>query len=146
MAFSQQKFRELLFQLLYSSDFIESDEGDMADLMMRQLSVTKKVVRSAQDQLRLLCEKRELIDALIADVSKSYDFERIPRIERNILRLGVFELFFSSATPPKVAIAEAIRLTRKFSSAESAAFVNAILDGLYQSVVQKRSHVIQKMI
>ncbi len=76
--------------------------------------------------------KLEEIDALITRFSLSYQFDRIARVEKNVLRLGVYELCFSESMPPKVAIAEAIRLTRKFSTAESSSFVNAVLDAVFQ--------------
>lgn len=71
---------------------------------------------------------------MITEHSTSYEFERIPRIERNVLRLGVYEIMYDSDIPPKVAIAEAIRLTRKFATPESATFVNAILDSILKSI------------
>ena len=73
------------------------------------------------------------IDAVIAKTSQSYAFERIQSVERNILRLAVYELLYDPEMPPKVALAEAVRLTRKFGSPEAAAFVNALLDGIYKS-------------
>ena len=138
MAFSQQKMREIVFQLLYSWDFAYGAEADMTDMIMRQLAVTKKVVRNAMEQVQLIRERRDEIDQLISGMSKSYDFPRIPRIERNVLRLGVFELFFTDGIPPKVAISEAIRLCRKFATPEAASFINAILDALYTEGVAKR--------
>jgi len=138
MAFSQQKMREIVFQLLYSWDFVDDAEADMTDMIMHQLAVTKKVVRNAMEQVQRVRERRDEIDQLISGMSKSYDFPRIPRIERNVLRLGVFELFFTDGIPPKVAISEAIRLCRKFATPEAASFINAILDALYQNMVQKR--------
>jgi N utilization substance protein B len=53
-------------------------------------------------------------------------------VERNLLRLGAYEIYFSKSVPPKVAISEAVRLARKFASSESANFINAILDALYK--------------
>jgi len=130
--------REIVFQLLYSWDFVDDAEADMTDMIMHQLAVTKKVVRNAMEQVQRVRERRDEIDQLISGMSKSYDFPRIPRIERNVLRLGVFELFFTDGIPPKVAISEAIRLCRKFATPEAASFINAILDALYQNMVQKR--------
>lgn len=136
MALSHQKFREIVFQLLYSYDLGHPDEKVMLDLMMSELAVTKKNVRLAQEKVHRIQQTLPQIDPLIASVSTSYSFDRIQTVAKNILRLAIFELFFDSQTPPlppKVAIAEAIRLSRKFSSPESASFVNALLDHLYQA-------------
>lgn len=132
MTLSQQKYREIVFQLLYSQDMGHPDEPDMVNLIMAELAISKKNVRLALDKVRQILQHLPEIDPLIASVSKSYEFERIQRVTKNILRLGVYELFFDDGIPPKVAIAEAIRLSRKFNTPESASFVNALLDHLYQ--------------
>ncbi len=133
MALSQQKFREMVFQLLYSQDISHPDEEVMLNLIMSELAVSKKNVKLAQEKMWYIFQKLTEIDLLIASVSTSYDFDRIQTVTKNILRLGVFELFFDQNIPPKVAITEAMRLARKFGTPESASFVNALLDHLYQS-------------
>ncbi len=131
MTFPHQKFREIVFQLLYSKDFSGTlDEGSIF-LIMERLAVTKKIVKMAFEKQELVWEKLEILDALIAEASLEYTFDRIPHTERNILRLGVFELLYDDAIPAKVAIAEAIRLSRKFATHEASSFVNALLDALY---------------
>jgi N utilization substance protein B len=100
---------------------------------MRELEVAKRYMLEAQAQKKLVVEKMSTIDALIAQAASSYEFQRIPHIERNILRLGVYELFYAPGLPAKVAIAEAVRLSRKFASPESASFVNAVLDAIFRS-------------
>ena len=69
---------------------------------------------------------------MIRKTAVSYAFERIQSVERNVLRLGVFEMLYDSSIPPKVAISEAMRLSRKFSNPESSHFINALLDHLYK--------------
>ena len=80
-----------------------------------------------------ICGKKE-IDAVIVTHSQAYDLERIPRVERNIVRLGIYELLFSPDVPRKVVIAEAMRLARKFATKEAASFVNALMDSVYKSI------------
>lgn len=132
MAIPQQKFRELVFQLLYSSDLGDPDEEELVPLMMKELSMTKKIVKMGVDRLHAIRARLPEIDALIRKTTQSYSFERIQTIERNVLRLGVYEMLFDADIPEKVAISEAIRLTRKFSTHESAHFINAILDTIYK--------------
>lgn len=132
MALSQQKFREIVLQLLYSQDIKPFDEAPTIELLMEELAVSKKNVRLAQERVGCIQKHLGEIDSLISSVSTSYSFERIQSVTKNILRLGVFELFFDDRIPSKVAIAEAIRLSRKFNTPESASFANALLDHLYQ--------------
>lgn len=133
MVLPLQKMREILFLLLYSHDFADGVEDESVALVMRELEVSKRYVLEAKAQKNLIIEKISTIDGLIASAASSYEFARIPHIERNILRLGVYELFYAPGLPAKVAMAEAVRLTRKFASPESASFVNAILDAIYRS-------------
>jgi N utilization substance protein B len=132
MTLPAQKAREMVLQLLYSHDLAKAEQEAMAALMMGELSVTKKAVKEAQKRVEAVLELLPQIDQLVAKASHSYQFSRIQAVERNVLRLGVYELLFDESIPPKVAIAEAMRLTRKFSTPEAAAFVNAILDHLYR--------------
>jgi transcription antitermination protein NusB len=133
MAVPQQKFRELVFQMLYSYDTGKGVNLDNQLLLMKELAVTKKTVFLAQDRIDLVKAKIPELDKIISKASHSYKFERIPSVERNILRLGIYELMFDESIPPKVAIAEAMRLARKFSSPEAGAFINALLDHIYQA-------------
>lgn len=127
-----QKFREIVFQLLYSQDMGHTEEDHMIDLLMKELSVTRKSIKQAQARTEAIRAKLPEIDGMIAKTSRSYDFDRIQSVERNILRLGIYELFFDDSIPPKVAISEGVRLAKKFGTPESATFVNAIMDALYK--------------
>lgn len=132
MAITQQKLREITFQLLYSYDFAENSPDEMIPFLMAYYAIPKKALCIAEEKKGLIIGKLPEIDALIAETSLAYDFTRISRIEKNILRLGLFEIYFSDDIPDKVSISEAIRLARKFSTPEGATFVNAILDILYK--------------
>jgi len=142
MALPQQKFREIVFLLLYSHDMGKASDEETLKLIMKELEVTKKSVTSAQERMFLILEKQDELDKMITSVSTSYEFERIQSVERNVLRLGVFELFFDTEVPPKVAIAEAMRLTRKFSTPESSNFVNALLDTLYKKSIGENVNLV----
>ncbi|HSX12693.1 MAG TPA: transcription antitermination factor NusB [Rhabdochlamydiaceae bacterium] len=139
MALSRQKFREIVFHLLYCQDFSEAHGEDMVPFMMREFFIPRKTVAEAQDFKEKIVQCREEIDQLIRKASENYAFERITRVELNILRLALYELL-KTALPPKVAMSEAIRLSRKFGGPEGAAFVNAILDKIFQ---EKRNDLIE---
>ena len=127
-----QKFREAVFQILYSHEFADEKE-EIISFMMHELKTTKKAMQEAMTKVGLIQEKLSEIDPLIAATSSEYSFDRISRVEKTILRLALFELLFESKTPAKVAIAEAVRLCRKFGTPESSHFVNAILDAIYKA-------------
>jgi N utilization substance protein B len=134
MALHIKKLREIVFHLLYSDDFEVLGE-DIVPFLMQHHQVTKKSLYIAREMVHELKKRRDAIDQLIMAHSKEYSFDRIPRVEKNLLRLGIFEMMYSKEVPPKVAISEAMRLARKFATAESAQFINAILDAVYKNAV-----------
>ena len=95
---------------------------------MRELSVTRKRVREAYQKARAIYEERGPLDETIGATSEAYALERIGRVERNVLRLALFDIENDTERTRESVIAEALRLTRKFSTKEATAFVNGILD------------------
>jgi N utilization substance protein B len=131
MPLPPQKFREAVFQLLYSSDFLCENSEETMDMLMAELKITRKAVSQARAMVEQIFNKIPEIDAKIADASTEYRVDRISRVEKTILRLGLYELLCQASLPHPIVMAEAIRLTRKFGTPESAQFVNAILDRVY---------------
>jgi len=78
-------------------------------------------------------QHRQEIDAVIAARADNWGLNRMAVIDRNILRLGVFELLHSEGVPPKVCINEAIELAKRFGDAESGKFINGILDAIHKN-------------
>jgi len=68
------------------------------------------------------------LDAAISSRARNWVLSRMPAIDRCILRLGAYELLYASDVPPKSAIDEAVRLAKKYSTEDSSAFVNGVLD------------------
>ncbi len=73
------------------------------------------------------------LDQRLTDAAENWRLSRMATVDRNILRLGAYELQFTPETPASVALNEAIELARRFGSADSPAFVNGILDRLHKS-------------
>jgi transcription antitermination factor NusB len=76
-------------------------------------------------------ERRDELDAHIQRVAENWDIRRMAVVDRNVLRLASYELLFTNDVPPKVAINEAIDLAKRYSTADSGAFVNGILDRIH---------------
>ena len=77
------------------------------------------------------CARMDEIDRLIVSCSENWTLERMARVDRNILRLAVYELTYGRNIPPKVALNEAIDLGKDYGSENSGSFINGILDALY---------------
>jgi leucyl-tRNA synthetase len=82
-------------------------------------------------------EKRVDLDQTIRGSSENWRLERMSRLDRNILRLGLFELLYMKDIPPKVTIDEAVELAKQYGAEESGAFINGILDRIYSDLRKK---------
>ena len=91
------------------------------------------VIADARSLLGKTFARRDECDKLLARHARHWQLTRLAMVDRNILRLGTYELLSASA-PPKVVISEAIRLAREFSMAESPRFVNGILDAVAKEI------------
>lgn len=128
MALAPQKKREIVLQLLYSEEMGGGMDEEMIELLMTELKVSKSAIRSSLEQKAAIRLQQAELDALIATHSQAYELHRIPLVERNILRLALYEMHQVPPLPAPVIIAEGIRLARKFATPEAAHFINAILD------------------
>jgi transcription antitermination protein NusB len=130
MAIDPHKMRELVLLLLYSFDMGTGEKDELIDLLKEECKVSRTVVEAALLRAQTIVQSLEQIDEFLKKVSHSYSIERIHTIERNVLRLGIFELVIEKELPPKVALAEAKRLAKKFSTDEAAIFVQTLLIAL----------------
>ena len=90
-------------------------------------AMADRLARGAQGQL-------ERIDREITAVARNWRFERLAAVDRNIIRIGVFELVNDGDTPSAVIIDEAVEMARRFGEAESTGFVNGVLDAIMRRV------------
>jgi len=144
MALTRQKYRELIFQMLFSLSYNISDEEQLMHLMMKQLKITKKSAKDALAYCKKILLKKEHLDEKISLVSKEYALDRIAKVEYTTLLLGIYEILFDSEVPCKASISEAVRLAKKFATKESANFINAILDAIYKKEVGTKLETISK--
>ncbi len=142
---SRRRGREIALQILYQLDVQEQLSDDQAlALFWRHFaeSSNEGVKEDGDDEARGFAERlvrgvRERlgeIDALLARASKNWRLERMARVDRNLLRLALWELKWSSDVPAMVAINEAIEIAKRFGTSESPAFVNGILDRCLEEV------------
>jgi len=129
--------REAAVQFLYQIDTHKPAEIDKAlEEFWRQNEVKQNVRDFANDLLRGTLEKKAEIDAKIASLADNWDFERLAVVDRNILRLALYEMLFRPEIPPVVSINEAIEIAKKFSTAESGKFVNGLLDRVKKDLLR----------
>ena len=107
----------------------EVNEDGLPNTADRALNAAEReVVDFAARLVEGTLKNRDVIDAKLQAVTRNWDLRRMAIVDRNVLRMAVFELAHCADVPPKVAINEAIEIGKKFSTANSGGFVNGILD------------------
>lgn len=99
------------------------------EFLRQRLHKNDELVEFAQSLLNGVRRNRAELDAALTEHAANWALERMATTDRNVLRLGAFEILYSE-TPGKVAINEAVELAKRFGAKNSAQFVNGILDGL----------------
>ncbi|UCH12577.1 MAG: transcription antitermination factor NusB [Candidatus Omnitrophota bacterium] len=126
------KARELALQILYELDIkkepLEPFLDDYWKRSFRQQLVEKGVKDFTTQLVKGTIENLEEIDKLISSYAKNWQLKRMAVIDRNIIRMGCFELLFLKDIPLKVSINDAVELAKKYGDVESSKFVNGILD------------------
>ena len=126
----RRRAREAALQILYQLEFGTAEP----EPAIRSYWKSKRVPEATREYSRWLVkgilEHKDELDAAIQKSSRHWRVERMPLIDRNILRLAAFELGYARPTAPAIVINEAIEIAKKFSSPEAAVFVNGILDAL----------------
>src|SRR5436305_14124018 len=123
--------REIALQVLYQAD-LNSGLGpeEIRRFVERRLLGDKKLCEFTRGLIAGVQENQPRIDALISEVAENWRIDRMAAIDRNILRLGAYEMLYCPDVPTKVAINESLELAKRYSTAQSSRFVNGILDRL----------------
>jgi len=99
----------------------------------------------SKELIKGVLENMESIDSIVPNYLKNWKYERILSIDRNILRMGVYELLFRPDIPYKVTINEAIELAKRFGDEKSGSFVNGVLDNIVKNEREKFDILKQKL-
>lgn len=143
MASNRHLGRIIALQTLYEFEFREQCEDPnvtLKDVLDRSIERYKDTVDDTDFIKKLVkgvASKREELDAILRPIAPEWPIEQIARIDRNILRIAIYELKESSKiVPPKVAINEAVELAKAFGSDNSSKFVNGVLGTAYRTLIE----------
>ena len=123
----RSRAREVAFQVLYQDDLNPRNNPAVGDQLIQQRLRVDDLVTFARGLVAGVRQHREEVDALLEQTASNWSLKRMAATDRNVLRLGAYELLHCD-TPGKVAVDEAVELAKRFGSAQSAQFVNGILD------------------
>jgi N utilization substance protein B len=140
----RRKGREIALQILYQCDWDTIEDIDKAiteyatGLASEAIPENDPALEFGRTRLQGVLTHKAEIDSILQRNAKRWRLERMASVDRNILRIGTFELCYCPDIPPKVAINEALELAKKFCSGESSAFVNGILDAVLREREKKQ--------
>jgi len=125
----RSRAREVAFQVLYQDDLNPRNNPAASDAWLHRRLGSPELVEFARALVAGVRRNRESLDQMIGQVATNWSLDRMAATDRNVLRLGAYELLHCD-TPDRVAINEAVELAKRFGSGQSAQFVNGILDCL----------------
>jgi len=143
MASNRHLGRIVALQTLYEFEFrteCKDESVDVAEVLQRNLGRYETAIDDTEfvDVLvRGVLKEQEALDNLIQPIAPDWPIDQIARIDRNILRIGVYELLHQAkVVPPKVAINEAVELAKAFGSDNSSKFINGVLGTAYRTLIE----------
>ena len=127
---TRRQARELAMQALFYMDMRNNVSSGMLECFCANFNPPKKSQPFFMKLVNGVMEARKELDALIEQFSKNWDINRMSCVDRNVMRIAVFELLYCEDIPPKVSINEAVDVGKKFGTEESGAFINGIMDSI----------------
>ena len=146
MASNRHLGRIVVLQTLYEYEFRSQSEDknvDLADIIARNMERYEDTIgdkQCVQDLLNGSVERQVELDTKLQPMAPEWPISQISRIDRNVLRMGLFELLYMQETvPPKVAINEAVELAKAFGSDNSSKFINGVLGTAFKLFVEEQN-------
>ena len=132
----RRRSRELAMQALFFMDIQSKtmDKKEMVALFLDNFKPSKKSMPFFLTLLNGVLDQKKTIDKIIEQISSNWKVSRMACVDRNIIRVAVYELCFLDDIPAKVAINEAIDIGKRFGTEESGSFINGVLDSILKLI------------
>ena len=130
MAGVRRKARIAALQVLYELDCTKHKVEETSARLRAGETLTQEGLTFSEELVKGVLHHKSELDALIEKLAPAFPVEQMPIIDRNILRLAIFEILYSKGTPLKVAINEAIELAKDFGSDSSPRLINGVLGAI----------------
>ncbi len=133
---NRRKAREMAMQALFFMDISKNVSVSQIDLFCRCNQPSKNIETFLRKLTEGIVEQWGYIDHVIEKFSSNWKLNRMACVDRNIIRIAVYELLFCEDIPPRVAINEAIDIGKKYGTEGSGAFINGILDSIHTAMTK----------
>jgi transcription antitermination protein NusB len=136
---ARHKAREVALQVLYEIDAVGHKPEEAISRILSRIEVTEDVAGFATELINGVIQDKEQLDQNIRDFAPAWPLDQISIVDRNILRLAIFEILHDNKIPVKVAINEAVELAKTFGSNNSSRFINGVLGSVSNLAANKKS-------
>jgi len=126
---------------LFCMDMLKNESDELMERLNKRLRPSPDIRAFYVSLIKGVINNKPQIDQTIEQFSSNWKISRMGYVDRNILRIATYELMFCPDIPPKVTINEAVDIGKLYGTEDSGAFINGILDGIYQ----KKSTEVQKI-
>ena len=140
---TRRQARELAMQALFYMDIRKDASEETLEYFCDCFCPSKKSRPFFRKLVNGVLGTKGQIDALVERYSQNWNISRMSCVDRNVMRIAVYEMLYCDDIPPKVSINEAVDIGKKFGTQESGAFINGIMDSIREALVEEGS--LQKM-
>ena len=133
----RRQARMIALQTLYEYDITNHSPSEIVQRHAEERNLHPKVVEYADELVLGACNHLSDIDAHIQSAAKEWPLQQMARIDKNILRLAIYEILFNNTVPAKAAINEAVELAKSFGSETSSRFINGVLGTIFNRAQQQ---------
>lgn len=124
---ARRRTRALVMQALYESDMVKHNAVDVLDMSMSDMGLSWRDAEFARKILEGIFANAAEIDKIISEFAPDWPISQMAVVDRNILRMAVYEIMVSQETPPRVAVNEAVELAKAFGADSAPRFINGVL-------------------
>ncbi|MGA7673002.1 MAG: transcription antitermination factor NusB [Nitrolancea sp.] len=138
VATTRHQARTMALQVLYEADIAGHGIQDVLSRYLADINVPQPVRRYVERLVTGYVESSERIDREIGEAAPAFPVDQLPAVDRNILRIAIYELMSESDVPLKAAINEAVEIAKRFGGENSSRFVNGVLGTIAEGMTASR--------
>tara|TARA_B100000401_G_scaffold361206_1_gene258848 strand:- start:809 stop:1243 length:435 start_codon:yes stop_codon:yes gene_type:complete len=135
---SRRSAREAVLQALYAIEVGKETKSKALKDILKRESRNHDAKNFITELFNVSLSNREWCEDQIRSRLNNWEFKRVAVLDRLLLIVAIAEIFFIDTVPPKVSISEAIQIAKRYSTEDSSAFVNGVLDNIYKSVAKEK--------
>lgn len=143
MKLSRRKARIIALEMLYQLDMADGDIDNIIDAKLDGKNFPQNTKDFILRLVKGFNEHKDEIDRFIKKGAENWSIDRITAVDRNILRLAIFELLYCQDVPFKVIIDEAVELAKLYGAEDSGAFINGVLDKIGKGISSRKQEMLE---